>query len=194
MAKQRPLFDGFPTQFEWALVALLAYSVHLLVSLPFPDCFLPAVSFLIILNGWISSRAAKSFYSDAMFVSDCFILALYYVMLDSVRDSANESMPRFCLVSCLVLTAYIVWDIAILSHVGDAKRRRRYHVYIALMSAIILLHGGLAWFTWTYPQNYHEAVIACLALSWIYLLWVWHYDKWRASHVGTEGENNAAAE
>lgn len=174
-------FDSFPAQLEWALVALLAYTVYILPGLSSSAWFMGLLSGFIILNGWISSRAGAAYYSDILIILDVIILAIYYFMLRSLQTSQNVTATSFWIYSGVLAIVYLFWDLAILRVVTDPNKRKRYFFYVKLLLVITALHFFLGYANWSGLLN--DLLIAAVGgASWVIILLLWHYDKWKTMH------------
>jgi hypothetical protein len=180
LANTHSSFDNLPVQLEWSLVGLLGYAAYVFPHTSSAASYMTALCGGIILNGWISSRAGTSLYNDILIFIDVAILFLYYLMLNSLLNSSNSVSALFWIYSALLAASYSLWDIFILNR-ATAERKKRYILYIVLLVIITGGHFFLSWLSANRQMN--ESYIVLLGGgSWIAVLALWHFDKWRITH------------
>lgn len=163
---------------QWAVVALLGYDSYLVSTSTGSSFAAVLLCGLIMLNGWISSRAATYFYSDALLVTDVAILFAYHQMLISLHRAPHAIPAVFWIYSGLLASLYAVWDLLIRPHTTGPSRKRRLVLYIVLLCLVAVLQFAVAFFAseQRFEQTYLAAVGIC---SWGGILALWHWDKRR---------------
>lgn len=166
-----------PLPVELIFPVLIGYAAYVLVVTSPASVFLAIVTTAIILNGWISSRAASEFYSDTLLALDVAILMTYFAMLHALTlQPSHLALERFWRGSVCLAVEYILWDAVFIKRSTDAERRKMYAVYIAVL--VVVLSVDLAGGVITNAFGGDVAVILSGG-GWLLALGFWHVDKWR---------------
>ena len=176
MKKTNSSFQELPIQFEWAFPILIGFCAYLFMVSDDYVSILSVLTALIILNGWISSRATAEIYSDILLVIDVLGMFFYFCMVLSLNLSRNKLNPEYWLYCAGVCMAYFFWDLAILPLVGKENWKNRFRSYVILMAISAILFVCL----FLIQKNYHDSeliVVILGSLLWGALLFKWHWDK-----------------
>ena len=180
-------FTELPNQIEWAFPALIGYSTYVFIVSTGCVSLLAVLTGLIMLNGWISSRATSNLYSDWLLAIDVSGISLYFCMVSTLnlsRDHVNPAYWFYCAGLCL---SYLFWDVAILPLVlplvGVEIWKKRFKLYVILMG----IAAGL--FVLAYLLHalniFSETVCAAYgSFLWLALLGKWHLDQRRSRREG----------
>lgn len=169
-------FAAPPSPIEWAFLPLVGYGLFVFEDTSGWSKVLALLCLLVVANGWISTRASSEFYSDLLFFLDIVLLSLYFLMIDTLRRGDDTVRPAFWWYSFGVFVAYALWDVAIMP-LSDQGRRRRFALYIAVLTAALPVQAAVA-----LVVPHHGVVQVAGIATWLAVLSLWHYDKWRASH------------
>ena len=169
-------FKTMPEQLDWAFFCLIIYCAFLFVNSSNYVAWFSLLTSLILLNGWISSRATKSLYSDALLAVDMIAMCSYFAMVLILAFSKDEVEPRFWLACSGVSFSYLLWDIAILHLVGVDAWKKRFRLYVLLMGITTLCFLCFYFFIIKFPHLKLKIDISGIIL-WLVLLAKWHFDK-----------------
>lgn len=181
MKESKSSFKELPVQLEWAFAALIGYLAYLGLQANGWHAGVEWLTVLILLNGWISSRATKELYSDLILVVDVAAMCGYLWMALALRNNPNIVAPEYWAASSLVCGAYMGWDLAILRLVGKEQWKHRFRPYVVILGvALVVFMCLFALRTYT---RVNEAVVCGIgAAVWLALLGKWHLDKMKHSH------------
>nr|WP_294991467.1 hypothetical protein [uncultured Sediminibacterium sp.] len=187
MAKHKSSFTALPSQIEWALPMMIAYITY--VSYHKTGIVLVAcvLTFAIMLNGWISSKATCQLYSDTLLAVDVFVLCMYLAMTFSLHDSTDFIEPKYWLCSSFVCLGYAIWDIVIKRLVSVEMWRKYFRPYAIYMSLCFLFHFFI------YLNSFLKYVDEILSetvgiIFWVLTLAKWHYDKFKMTEYENSGK------
>jgi hypothetical protein len=176
MEPMHSTFNRLPVQLEWCFAFLIGYAAYIF-SLSTGLAALACITAgLVIINGWISARASSELYHDSLFVTDCFQLTFYFLLLRGLHQSPDTVQAKLYAYSTCILLFYALWDILILAYVKNEERRRRYALYIALLFISSVVHALCGVLTY-YAVVDDRWCVVTFVLSWGGLLGLWHYHK-----------------
>lgn len=171
-------FKTMPEQLDWAFFGLIVYCAFLFVNSSNSVAWFSLLTSLILLNGWVSSRATKTLYSDALLAVDMLAMCSYFAMVLILAHSNDEIEPRFWVACAGVSFSYLLWDVAILPLVGRDAWKKRFQLYVVLM--VFTTFFFLCFYFVSISHPYLKGKFDFLGIVlWVALLAKWHYDKIR---------------
>lgn len=170
-------FKSLPVQIEWVLPLLIFFNAYSLYFKDEPiEIIIGVLTFFILLNGWISSKATSTLYSDSLLTIDVITLCVYFLMVLSFNRSETLVNDKYWLFSSLICICYGFWDIRIKSLISRDIWKKYYYKYIfymfisAMLFFTIFLVGKYSGLSHIYTS------IAGITI-WVINLFKWHYDK-----------------
>jgi hypothetical protein len=182
----RSSFQALPIQIEWACALLLGYCGFIVFHSGLEVALLASVLSLIVLNGWISSRATAVRYSDRFFVLDVLIAMTYFGCALALASSAYSVNPKFWLCSSLIAGFYMTWDLLVIPLVdGVAKKSLTNYAVLMGVSGLLffllfILHRQAVLLGWT------STLVG--AGVWLGVLAKWYWDRRRRTSVAQSEE------
>lgn len=186
MSKSTSSFKELPNQIEWAFPLLIGYATYLFMVSAGAVSALCVITALILLNGWISSRATSNLYSDLLLAIDVIGMCFYFCMVLNLSFSRNQVLPSYWLYSSGLCISYFFWDLAIFPLVGKENWHNRFRFYVILMALSCVAFIGLYYL---HKKNIlNEYIVLALGSSlWLALLCKWHWDKMRSGKQTSNG-------
>lgn len=169
-------------QLEWTLLGLIGFSVYIFVVGRGAVSLLAVISALIILNGWISSRATSTIYSDLLLAIDVVIVAIYFGLTLTLHLSGDHLSASFWLFSAALCFAYLLWNLALIPLFPEPEKKRwrnRFGPYVVIMALSATFFVALHFLHVNSPVGEFSVAIAG-SILWIAVLAKWHYDKLRS--------------
>ena len=174
-------FKRLPDQLDWAFLALIGYCSYLFVLYEGMVSLLAAISALIILNGWISSRATANLYSDLLLSIDVLTMCVYFSLALNLHFARDHVLASYWVYSAALCIAYLSWDCAIITLVGKKVWRERFRIYVILMAISAGVFLGL-YYCQSVSLVSESAAAIIGSLFWLGMLGKWHYDKFYVNH------------
>lgn len=163
-------FKEIPPQIEWIFPILIAFATCITFTKSGWLLWVSIVSYVIILNGWISSKASEYVYSDKLLTIDIITCSIYLCMLLALYYSQDTLKHEYWLYSSLLCILYSLWDFFI---TPTKEYIKRYAILMIVCSVLfLLLYLGEIW---DYFSSHISISIG--TFIWSGTLLKWYYDK-----------------
>lgn len=177
MEKKQSSFKNLPTQIEWIISILIIFNTYAIFNKEGTiEIIIGVLTFLILLNGWISSKATSGLYSDSLLTIDIVTICLYFLLVLTYHESKELINNNYWLFSSIICACYGVWDIRIRKLVPTREWKKYYYKYIYYMIFSSLIFLSLFIINIICPESYLIISIVGI-LTWMTVLVKWHYDK-----------------